>query len=177
MMVFKQERFFLMLTAPLVILAADFLAHLATRQRLAAGIVVFALLVTSLEAISQTQRYYRSGLQELRGVANDVRDHPERIFYSDLWAVEQLTIFTQHRSTNLRVLHSNTLLSELGNGCVVLGGGRGVELLGEYVEDSLPRFARDVLAGGEPPAGWQLLKELRGPLNAQRQHFLKMYCF
>ena len=92
MMVFKQERFLLMLTAPLMILAADFLMHLASRHRLAVAIVVVALVATSLQAISQTRRYYRSGLQELRSIANDVQDQPERTFYTDFWAVEQLRI-------------------------------------------------------------------------------------
>jgi hypothetical protein len=176
MMLFKQDRFLLMLTAPLMILAADFLAHLASRHRFAVTIVLIALVATSLQAISQTQRYYRSGLQELRSVTNDIRQQPERTFYSDLWAVEHLTIFTQHRSTKLRVLTSDTSLAAVGSGCILLGGSRGVELLSEYVEGSLPRFARDVLAGGEPPPGWRLVKELRGLLNAQRQHSMKLYC-
>jgi hypothetical protein len=176
MMVFKQERFVLMLTAPLIVPAADFLEHLATRHRVAVAIVLVALLLTSLAAISQTQRYYRSGLQELRSVANDVETLPDRTFYGDFWAVDHLMIFTQHRARNLRVLHPNTSLVEIGTSCVVLGGSRGVELLAEYVEGSLPRFARDILAGGQPPAGWRLVKELRGPLNPQRQHVMQLYC-
>ena len=75
------------------------------------------------------------------------------------------------------MLRSDTSLVELGSSYLVLGGSRGVELLSEYVEGSLPRFARDVLGGGQPPPGWRLVKELRGPLNAQRQHFLKVYRF
>jgi hypothetical protein len=176
MMVFKQERFVLMLTAPLVVLAADFLVHLGSRHRVAVALVLIALLLTSVAAIARTQRYYRSGLEELRSLAGIVQQHPERTFYGDFWAVEHLKIFTKHRAGNLRVLGNDTALAELGNSCIALGGSRGVELLADYVEGTLPRFAREVLAGVPPPPGWRLVKEWDGPLNAQRLHSLKLYC-
>jgi len=57
----------------------------------------------------------------------------------------------------------------------MLGGSRGVELLSDYVESTLPSFARDVFESGVP-IGWQVMQEIRGEGSPLRRHNLTIYC-
>ena len=176
MMVFKQERFLLMVTAPCLILSAYALQALAQRSRMLAALVVMLLFVTSVGAIAETRRFYRAGLDDLRVMSDDVRDQAKRTFFGDLWAVELLRIFTRHQAQNLRVLAPQTAPEEIQGACIMLGGGRGVELLSGYVESTLPPFARDVLSTGQAPSDWTLVREIHGPHNDQRLHEFRLYC-
>lgn len=176
MMVFKQERFLTMVTAPFVVLSAYALRALARRSVLAATAVVLVLFITSLSAISETRRFYRGGLNDLRVVATDVRAHPDRLFFGDLWAIETLRIFTRHTAQNLRVIDRQTPPEAIRGGCIMLGGGRGVELLSGYVEGALPAFAVNVLSTRRAPPEWTLVREVRGPRSALRLHDFRLYC-
>ena len=175
MMVFKQERFLLVLTAPLLIVIADFLRSLGRRSAFIPAIVVAALIGTSLEAVNHTQRFYRAGLQDLRTMARVVESDPNRTYWGDFWAIEHLRIFTGYRATNLRVFDAQTPQT-LENACLMLGGSRGVELLADYVSSTLPAFARRVLDKEEVPSTWRLESEIRGDRNPERTHDLKVYC-
>jgi hypothetical protein len=175
MMLFKQQRFLLALTAPLVVLAADLLHTIARDFRIIAAALILALFATSLLAIARTRRYYRAGLEDMRAATDYVVSHPDRTFYGDLWAVEHVKIFSRYRVQSLRVLDARTEPGDLAHACVMLGGSRGVELLSDYVESTLPSFARDVLEGGVP-TGWQVVQEIRGEHNPQRRHDLMIYC-
>jgi hypothetical protein len=175
-MIFKQERFLLMLTGPLVVLAAGFLHAIGRRSLTAAVVIVVALFATSIGAIERTWQYYRSGLHDLRSVASLVRSYPTRVFYGDPWAVEHVRIFTRYEAGNLRILDARTTQDELRHACVMLGGSRGVELLAEYVESTLPAFARQVLGSGIAPPEWALVGVIEGGRNAQRRHDLEVYC-
>ena len=176
MMVFKQERFLMMLTAPCLIFSAYALRALARRSVLLAVAAFVLLFVTSLGAISETRRFYRSGLNDLRVAADYVRDHPEHMFFGDIWAVETLRVFTRHRAQNLRILDPQTPPEAIRGACLMLGGGRGVELLSDYVEGALPPFARTVLYSGRAPADWTLITEIHGPHSALRLHEFRLYC-
>jgi len=175
MMLFKQQRFLLALTAPLVVLAADLLHGIARGFRITAVALILALFVTSILAIVRTRRYYRAGLADMRAATDYVVSHPERAFYGDLWAVEHVKIFSRYRAQSLRVLDSRTRPEDLAHACVMLGGSRGVELLSDYVESTLPSFARDVFESGVP-IGWQVMQEIRGEGSPLRRHNLTIYC-
>ena len=112
-MVYKQERFLLMVTAPLVVLAAYFLREAGRRNRIAVVLVLMAMFATSLTAISRTRNYYRAGLADLRGVSADIRTNPDQIYWGDLWAVLHARIFTRGRGGNLRVLDRQTTLDQV----------------------------------------------------------------
>jgi 4-amino-4-deoxy-L-arabinose transferase-like glycosyltransferase len=176
MMVFKQERFLLMLTAPFLVLAAYFLHAVALRSRPIAAVVVALLVVSSLAAIARTRHYYRAGLDDLRTLAVGVGDNPHQLFVGDYWAILHLRIFLGHRPTNLAVLTPQTTVEQLQHACVILGGSRGVELNADYVETTLPAFAREILRSGVAPAGWLLVREVAGERSAQRLHNVKLYC-
>jgi MFS family permease len=175
MMMFKQDRFLLILTAPLVVLAGYFLRSMAARSRLAVAVVLIALFATSIAAMARTRGHYRSGLHDLRVITEHVRSHPDRIFFGDLWAIEHLTIFTRHGASNLRVLDVQGP-HDLEGACVILGGSRGVELLADYVASTLPPFVRQILYSAEAPAGWTLVTEIEGPRDGQRHRDLRLYC-
>jgi Dolichyl-phosphate-mannose-protein mannosyltransferase len=176
MMVFKQDRFLMVLTAPLLILSACLLRAGAKRSRLATLALVLLLAASSLEAIGDSHRFYRAGLRDLRGIAQFVQSNADIPFYGDHWAVEQLRIFTRHRVQNLRTLNPSTKPEELRGACVTFGGSRGVELLASYVESTLPPFAREILDGKAPPAEWKLIAHVAGSTSAQRLHDLWVYC-
>jgi len=176
MMVFQQERFLLMLTAPLVVVGAYFLRAVGGRSRIAAAALTVILFATSLAAVAHTRRFYRSGLFELRTMAGQVRANPDRVFFGDLWAVIHLNIFTRHQAHNLRVLDSHTTANDVRGTCVMLGGSRGVELEADYVTSTLPGFARSVVDTGEAPPGWRLVTEIPGERSAQRQRDFRVYC-
>ena len=176
LMVFKQPRFLMMLTAPLAIMAADLFRAAARRNRIAVGTVAVALFITSLSAVARTRRYYEAGLNDLRSVAGDVRASPARIFFGDLWAVLDVGIFTRHQARNLRVLAEGTTPDEVQHTCLMLGGSRGVELLADYVASTLPAFAREALETGSPPPGWQLVKEIKGEYSPLRRRDFRVYC-
>jgi 4-amino-4-deoxy-L-arabinose transferase-like glycosyltransferase len=176
MMVFKQERFLLMLTGPMMVLAAYFLYSVALRNRWLAIVLVAVLGVTSLGAIGRTRMYYRHGLDDLRSVAADVRANPQQLFAGDYWAILHLQIFLRHRPLNLAVLNTQTTLEQVQHACVILGGSRGVELNADYVEGTLPEFARKILQSGVAPPGWTLVRTVAGERSAQRMHDLSLYC-
>jgi hypothetical protein len=176
LMVYKQERFLTIVTAPLLVLAAYFLRDVGRRHRLAVALVLAMMFATSLTAISRTRSYYRAGLADLRAVSADVRTNPDHIYWGDLWAVLHVKIFTRGRAQNLRVLDSNTAPEHVNGSCVILGGSRGAELLAGYVESTLPAFARTVLATGETPGNWVLVKRIPGARSPQQSHDLTVYC-
>ena len=176
MMMFKQQRFLLMLTAPFVVVAAYFLCAIGRTSQMASVLLMLVLFATSVAAITRTRDHYRAGLHDLRAVADLVHSTPDKVFFGDLWAVLHLKIFTRNRDPNLRVLDSGTTRDHVRHGCVMLGGSRGVELLAEYVESTLPVFARNVLETGEAPHDWKLVKEIKGERNPQRRHDFRVYC-
>jgi hypothetical protein len=156
MMLFKQDRFLLVVTAPFVVLSAFALRSLARRSWLASGAVLVLLGVSSWSVIEETHAFYRAGLQDLRALAPRVQSARDVTFFGDHWAVEHLKILTSHRAGNLRQLSPTTTVGELRGACVILGGSRGVELLADYVEATLPPFARELLESGKAPSGWKL---------------------
>ena len=54
-------------------------------------------------------------------------------------------------------------------------GSRGAELLAGYVESTLPAFARNVLATGETPDTWMLVKRMPGTRSPRQSHDLTVY--
>jgi hypothetical protein len=176
LMVFKQQRFLLMVTAPFAVLAAYFLRQVGRASQGAAIVMVVVLFVTSLTTISRTRDHYRSGLNDLRTMSTDVSSNPDRIFFGDLWAVLHVRIFTRHRAQNLKVLDAYTTREDVRHACVMLGGSRGMELLADYVESTLPAFARDVLTTGVAPSEWRLVKQIPGERSAQRLRDFRVFC-
>lgn len=176
LMVYKQPRFLMMITAPLLILAAYFLREVWRTSTRAALTVLMVLLATSLTVISHTRSYYRGGLADLRTVSADIQADPDRIYWGDLWAVLHVKIFTRGHAHNLRVLDTSTTLDHVGGACMVLGGSRGVELLASYVETTLPPFAREILAAGAPPVNWQVIRTIPGHSSAMRSRDLQVLC-
>jgi Dolichyl-phosphate-mannose-protein mannosyltransferase len=176
LMVYKQERFLMMVTAPLVVLAAYFLREVGRRNTTAVVLVLMAMFATSLTATSRTRKYYRAGLADLRAVSADIRTNPGHLYWGDLWAVLHVRIFTRGAAQNLRVLDSQTTADQVSGACVILGGSRGAELLAGYVESTLPAFAHKVLATGETPENWVLVKRIPGARSPQQSHDLVVYC-
>jgi 4-amino-4-deoxy-L-arabinose transferase-like glycosyltransferase len=176
MMLFKQQRFLLMLTGPFMVLAAYFVRAIGRRSQLVAVALVAVLFVTSLAAITRTRSFYRDGLQQLRDAAEFVSANPGQQYFGDLWAILHLKIFTRYRVPRLTVLDTRTSPAELARACVILGGSRGVELLADYVESTLPPFARQVLDTGVAPPGWVRVREVKGDWNPLRHHDLAIYC-
>jgi 4-amino-4-deoxy-L-arabinose transferase-like glycosyltransferase len=175
-MIYKQARFLLILTAPLVVIAADALRACWQRIPAAAALVAVLLLATSITSTMRTRAYYRSGLEDLRSAAGFVRRHPELVFWSDTWAVEHLRIFSGYTARDLRVLVPSTPIALLRGSCLVLGGSRGVELLASYVEATYPPLVREVLRTGIAPADWRLVQEVKGKATFQRARDLRVYC-
>jgi hypothetical protein len=176
MMVFKQERFLTIVTVPCLVLAAYALRRLAARQPLIAVAVLTLLFVTSINAISRTRQFYRAGLNDLRVVTEDVVDNPDDTFFGDFWAIHLVKIFTRYQAQNLHVLGPQTTPEAIQGACIMLGGGRGVELLSSYVESTLPPFARNVIETGQTPAEWRLVREIPGPHHQHRLHDFRLYC-
>jgi len=176
MMLFKQQRFLLMLTGPFMVLAAYFVRAIGQRSQLMAVALVLVLFVTSLAAIARTRSYYRDGLLQLRTAAEYVLENANRAYVGDLWAILHLKIFTRYRAPNLGVLDLRTSPADVAHACLILGGSRGVELLADYVESTLPPFARQVLDTGVAPPGWVRVREVKGNWNPLRYHDLAIYC-
>lgn len=176
LMVYKQERFLLMLTAPLAVVAAFFVVAIGRRSPLAAAAVVLLLFATSLAAIVRTRDYYRAGLTDLRAVTPYVLELGNRPVFSDFWAVHHVQIFSGYRAHNLRVLSPDTSPADVGRGCVLLGGSRGVELLADYVEGALPAFLREIVDPRDVSNDWQAVATFAGPRNMFRKTDLSLYC-
>jgi len=176
LMLFKQQRFLMMLTAPLLVIAAYFLHAMGRRSQLAAVVVTTIVCVTALSATARTRNYYRAGLSDLRAAASDVRANPDRMFFGDQWAVFHVRMFTRYEAQNLSVLNSADTPSTVRHGCVMLGGSRGPDLLADYVESTLPAFARALLDGGSSAQGWRLIEEIKGVRTPLRTHDFRVYC-
>jgi 4-amino-4-deoxy-L-arabinose transferase-like glycosyltransferase len=175
-MIYKQPRFLLILTAPLMVIAADALRALWRRTRLATIVVVAVLLLTAVTSTIRTRAFYRGGLHDLRSVVSFVRGHPDVFFWSDSWAVEQLQIFANYAVPGFRILVPSTRLEDVRGSCVIVGGSRGVELLASYVESTYPAFIRRVLETGVAPPDWRIVQEVRGRSTFQRARDLRIYC-
>jgi len=176
MMVFKQERFLLMLTAPLVVIAASFLRAVGARSPPAAATALILLVATSLEGSARTRAHYRAGVSDLRAATRFVTTHPDRVVYGDFWAVEHVRIFSRYRAENVRVLDRHTTLTDIQRACVMLGGSRGAELMASYVESTLPPFAQQMLSANPTSAGWTVALEVEGPVSPLRLRNLRVYC-
>jgi 4-amino-4-deoxy-L-arabinose transferase-like glycosyltransferase len=176
LMLFKGDRFLLMLTGPLVVTAAYFLRTIARTSVAAAALITVVVLATAVPAIAHTHGHYRSGLSDLRAAAAEVLVHSDKTFFGDLWAVLHLSIFTHYEAQNLQVLNRDDQPDRIKNGCIMLGGSRGVELQADYVESTLPPFAREVLERGTAPPGWRQIREVRGPRTPMRRHDFKIFC-
>jgi Dolichyl-phosphate-mannose-protein mannosyltransferase len=176
LMLFKQQRFLMMLTAPLVVMAAYFLHAIGCRNQLAAAVVTTILCVTAVSATARTRNYYRAGLSDLRAAASDVRANPDKMFFGDQWAVFHVRMFTRYEAQNLSVLNSADTTTTIRHGCLMLGGSRGPELLADYVESTLPTFARALLDGRSSAQGWRLIKEIKGVRTPLRTHDFRVYC-
>jgi hypothetical protein len=175
-MVFKQERFALLLTAPCVVLAASFIAAIGQRSRVAGALVLAVVAVTSLGAIVRTRAVYRAGLADLRVATAHILNHPERRYFGDFWAVTHVAIFSRHRAANVHVLDAGAAPTDVRGACVMLGGSRGVELLADYVAAALPPFARQPLVTGAAPDDWMLVMLLDGPRTEFRRWDFRIYC-
>jgi hypothetical protein len=76
----------------------------------------------------------------------------------------------------VRVLDSKATPDQVRDACVMLGGSRGVELLADYVNSTLPPFAQAVMATGVTPDNWVLVKRIPGRRSPQQSHDLTIYC-
>jgi hypothetical protein len=175
-MVFKQERFALLLTAPSIVLAASLVAAIGRKSRVLAALVLIVVAATSGVAIARTRAVYRGGLADLRAATTHVLAHPDRRYLGDHWAVEHVRIFSRHRAGNVQVLDARATPADPSGACLMLGGSRGVELLADYVTATLPPFARDVLVTGAAPADWRLVMLVDGPRSDFRRWDFRIYC-
>ena len=83
LMVFKQDRFLLVVTAPFLVLSAYLLRSVGKRSGLAVVVMVVLLWGSSLNAISETHAVYRAGLNDLRVVADDIRRYRQRTYFAE----------------------------------------------------------------------------------------------
>lgn len=173
-MVFKQERFALLLTGPCLVLSACLLAAVGRRSRIAAIILLAVLFSTSLAAIVQTRAAYRGGLADLRAATTYILEHPGQRYLGDFWAVEHVRIFSRYRAKNVQVLDARATLADAAGSCLMLGGSRGVELMPGYVASSLPAFARDMLQ--DLPPGWTQVMASTGAQSAYRERDFTIVC-
>jgi 4-amino-4-deoxy-L-arabinose transferase-like glycosyltransferase len=175
-MVFKQERFALLITAPCLVLAAWLIAALGRRSRVAAAVVLMVLVATSVAAIARTRATYRAGLSDLRTATAHILQHPDRRYLGDFWAVEHVKIFSRYRATNAQVLDARATPADLSGACLMLGGSRGVELMSDYVASALPAFARQLLETGERLPGWSNELSIPGEVRAYRLRDFRIDC-
>lgn len=174
----RQERFIPVAAAFAAALAAGALTRLDARRPgwrilpITLGVVLFYYAA----ALRSYQAYWRDSLADLRRAAEVVAavDSP---VYSDLWGVQLLDHYLgRANDDSRRTIEPETSITDITGGIVVLGGGRGIELSGDVVRQSLPDWARR-LADGEtaPPEGWIRIVSREGEIRDDRQNHLAIY--
>lgn len=178
MMIYKQDRFLEIASAPLLVIAADALNEVRRRQPFAAGVLLGAILIPSVYAVQGTRAYYRSGLDDLRVLTQQVTHDSGRTYWSDTWGVLHMQVFSRGKAANLKVLVPTTSETDVRSACLILGGSRGVELLPDYVEASLPPFARALFnqPPGETTGTWRVHRQFSRRPGQQQMHDLTVYC-
>jgi hypothetical protein len=88
---------------------------------------------SSLPAARRTSTHYRAGLHDLRMLMPLLDREPGRTFWGDLWVAEHTAVFSGSWAMNVVVLDRATTLDQIKKGgeCLVLGGGRGSELMSD----------------------------------------------
>jgi hypothetical protein len=172
----KQARFLMMMAPPFAVVGAVLLDSIRRRSQFLSVLVLVGLSVSTVQASTKTRTYYRSGLGDIRDLTELILKEPSRRFWGDLWMVEHVKIFSRYKATNVSVLNPAASARDLKNACLVVGGGRGSELLSDYVLSTLPPFAQDAWRGDGPP-GARLVWKRIGRLSALRNRDMRLYCF
>ncbi len=172
----KQARYLMMMSPPFAVVGAFMLDGIRRRSPILSVLVLVGLSLSTVQAAAKTRTYYRSSLDDMRDLTELILKEPIRTFRGDWWMVEHVKIFSRYTATNVSVLDQAAPPGNLNDACLVVGGGRGPELLSDYVLSTLPPFARDAWLGDGPP-GARLVWRRTGPLSALRNRDLRIYCF
>jgi 4-amino-4-deoxy-L-arabinose transferase-like glycosyltransferase len=138
----KAPRFHNYMSLPVVSFGAIIFYSLRYRKKIMiAGLLL--VLVISLVSMHQIKSYYLDGIREMKEVASFIKEHPERIYYTDHLARGELEYFLQ-LNPNIKIKNINSLrnINGLGSGILILGGARSVDLAGELPMKLIPEWAK-----------------------------------
>jgi hypothetical protein len=143
----KPPRFHAYLSIPVVCIGALCFSCLRRYRKI---MIAGLFLVAGISAVSlhTIQNYFHDGLKEIGDAAAYIQDHPEKTYYTDYLANGYLGYRLRYNPL-YKIVDVNNLRSEadLGEGILILGGARGVEVSGEVPLDIVPQWAKEQYFG------------------------------
>ncbi|MBN2437985.1 MAG: glycosyltransferase family 39 protein [Deltaproteobacteria bacterium] len=138
----KHPRFHAYLSIPVVCIGALCFSSLR-RYRKIMFTGLFFVAGLSAFSLHTIQNYYHDGLKDIKDAAAYIQAHPEKTYYTDYLATGYLK-YRLHYNPLYKIEDVNHLHSEagLGDGILILGGARGVEINGDASLDIVPQWAK-----------------------------------
>jgi len=109
---------------------------------------LFFVAGISAYSLHTIQNYYHDGLKDINDAAVYIQAHPDKRYYTDYLANGYLKYRLNYnplfKIEDVNNLHSE---AELGDGMLILGGARGVEITGAAALDIIPQWAKQQYFG------------------------------
>ena len=138
----KPPRFHAYLSIPVVCIGAMCFYRLRRYRKI---MLTGLLFVAGISAFSlhTIQSYYHDGLKDIKDAAAYIEAHPEKTYHTDYLANGYLK-YRLHYNPLYKIGDVNDLRSEaeLGDGILILGGARGVEINGDVPLEIVPQWAK-----------------------------------
>ncbi|MCX5855485.1 MAG: hypothetical protein NTZ24_13110, partial [Deltaproteobacteria bacterium] len=158
----KDPRFLLYMSIPVVCIGAFCFYSMRRHRKLMFTCLLFVAAV-SIFSLNTIRNYYHDGIKDVIEAAAYIKAHPEKTYYTDYLASGFLRYRLQYNPI-YKIVDIGNLKSEaeLGDGILILGGARGVDVLGAVPLEIIPQWAKKQYFGlrKSNPA---CIKELHNP--------------
>jgi hypothetical protein len=173
----KHPRFHAYLSIPVVCIGALCFSRLRRYRKIMFTGLFFVAGISAF-SLHTIQNYYHDGLKDIKDAAAYIQAHPEKTYYTDYLATGYLK-YRLHYNPLYKIKDVNDLHGEakLGDGILILGGARGVEINGAVPLEIVPQWAKQKYFGfGENRL--VSIREYRNPLpysdTRYRKHDMKI---
>lgn len=138
----KDPRFLLYMSIPVVCIGA-FCFYSMRRSRKLMFTSLLIVAVISIFSLNNIRNYYHDGIKDVIEAADYIKAHPVNTYYTDYLAMHFLK-YRLHYNPIYKIVNVLNLKSEeeIGDGILILGGARGVDVLGTVPMEIIPQWAK-----------------------------------
>jgi hypothetical protein len=138
----KDPRFLLYMGIPVVCIGAFcFYSMCRSRKLMFTSLLIVAVI--SIFSLNTIRNYYHDGIKDVIEATAYIKAHPEKTYYTDYLAMHFLK-YRLHYNPIYKIVNVLNLKSEeeIGDGILILGGARGVDILGTVPMEIIPQWAK-----------------------------------